>query len=115
MPPRRIRRIPARLATPRQGSTAARRGFSSGFTDPVGMLPSTYQGHATRVTGDAVVRGETGDQSDQESRSIAWFTVVILLTRHKSTARAIGLAIRAFRSSLSPTIPPGRYDQRLQE
>jgi len=39
------------------------------------------------------VRGETGDQTDQESRSGRWFAVVILLTRHKPTARAIGLSI----------------------
>jgi len=38
------------------------------FTELVGMSPSTYWRHA-RDGGDAVVRGETGDQTDQESRS----------------------------------------------
>jgi hypothetical protein len=33
------------------------------------MSPSTYRRHAAREGGDAVVRGETADQTDQESRS----------------------------------------------
>ena len=44
--------------------------FSTRFTELVGMPPSTYRRQATaRDRGDAVVRGETGDQTDQESRS----------------------------------------------
>jgi len=44
--------------------------FSSRFTELVGVPPSVYwrQGGA-RDGGDAVLRGETGDQTDQESRS----------------------------------------------
>ena len=44
--------------------------FSSRFTELVGMPPSAYRRHAARRDGgDAAVRGETGDQTDQESRS----------------------------------------------
>ena len=44
--------------------------FSTRFTELVGVPPSTYRQRAARATaGDAVVRGETGDQTDQESRS----------------------------------------------
>ena len=43
--------------------------FSNGFTELVSVPPSTYQGHRARATGGAVVRHETGDQRDQESRS----------------------------------------------
>jgi AraC-like DNA-binding protein len=44
--------------------------FSSRFTELVGMPPSTYRRHAAgRDSGEAVVRVETGDQTDQESRS----------------------------------------------
>ena len=44
--------------------------FSTRFTEVVGMPPSTYRRHAARATGgDAVVRGETGDRTDEESRT----------------------------------------------
>ena len=44
--------------------------FSTRFTELVGVPPSVYRREATRATaGDAVVRGEAGDQTDQESRS----------------------------------------------
>ena len=44
--------------------------FSTRFTELVGMPPSTYRRDAARGDGgDAAVRGETGDQTDQESRS----------------------------------------------
>jgi Helix-turn-helix domain len=44
--------------------------FSSRFTELVGVPPSVYRRQAARATaGDAVARGETGDQTDQESRS----------------------------------------------
>jgi AraC-like DNA-binding protein len=43
--------------------------FSTRFTELVGVPPSTFRGHAARDGGDAVVCGETGDQTDQESRS----------------------------------------------
>ena len=43
--------------------------FSTRFTELVGMPPSTYRRSGARDGGDAVVRGETGDQTDQESRS----------------------------------------------
>jgi AraC-like DNA-binding protein len=44
--------------------------FSSRFTELVGMPPSVYRRQAARGDGgDAVVRGEAGDQTDQESRS----------------------------------------------
>jgi AraC-like DNA-binding protein len=44
--------------------------FSTRFTDLVGMPPSTYRRHAARATAEMpVVRRETGDQTDQESRS----------------------------------------------
>ena len=45
--------------------------FSTRFTELVGVPPSVYRREAAarRDGGDAVVRGETGDQTDQESRS----------------------------------------------
>ena len=44
--------------------------FSTRFTELVGVPPSAYRREAARRDGgDAVVRGETGDQTDQESRS----------------------------------------------
>ena len=44
--------------------------FSTRFTELVGVPPSTYRRQAgARDGGDAVVRRETGDQTDQESRS----------------------------------------------
>ena len=44
--------------------------FSTRFTELVGVPPSTYRGEAgTGDGGDAVVRGQTGDQTGQESRS----------------------------------------------
>jgi len=43
--------------------------FSTRVTELVGVPPSTYRRHATRATRDPVVRGETGDQTDHESRS----------------------------------------------
>ena len=44
--------------------------FSTRFTELVGVPPSTYRrAGGGRDGGDAVVRGETGDQTDQESRS----------------------------------------------
>ena len=44
--------------------------FSTRFTELVGVPPSVYRrAGGTRDGGDAVVRGETGDQTDQESRS----------------------------------------------
>ena len=44
--------------------------FSTRFTELVGVPPSTYRRHdAARDRGNAVVRGQTGDQTDQESRS----------------------------------------------
>ena len=44
--------------------------FSTRFTELVGVPPSTYRARASaRDGGDAVVRCETGDQTDQESRS----------------------------------------------
>ena len=44
--------------------------FSTRFTELVGVPPSTYRREAApRDGGDAVVRGEAGDQTGQESRS----------------------------------------------
>ena len=44
--------------------------FSTRFTELVGVPPSAYRRDAARRDGgDAVVRGEAGDQTDQESRS----------------------------------------------
>ena len=43
--------------------------FSSRFTELVGVPPSVYRRQAARATADAAVRGETGDQTGQESRS----------------------------------------------
>ena len=44
--------------------------FSTRFTELVGVPPSTYRRDAARRDGgDAVVRGEAGDQTGQESRS----------------------------------------------
>ena len=44
--------------------------FSSRFSELVGMPPSAYRREASRRDGrDAVVRGQAGDQTDQESRS----------------------------------------------
>jgi AraC-like DNA-binding protein len=44
--------------------------FSTRFTELVGMPPSVYRRRqAARDGGDAAVRGETGEQTDQESRS----------------------------------------------
>ena len=44
--------------------------FSTRFTELVGVPPSVYRRDAARRDGgDAVVRRETGDQTDQESRS----------------------------------------------
>ena len=43
--------------------------FSTRFTELVGVPPSVYRRRAARDGGDALVRGETGDQTDQESRS----------------------------------------------
>jgi catechol 2,3-dioxygenase-like lactoylglutathione lyase family enzyme len=43
--------------------------FSTRFTELVGVPPSVYRRRRRRDGGDAVVRGETGDQTDQESRS----------------------------------------------
>ena len=44
--------------------------FSTRFTELVGMPPSTYRRDAAGDGGDAAVRGETGDQTGQESRSV---------------------------------------------
>ena len=45
--------------------------FSTRFTELVGVPPSVYRREAARRDGgDAVLRGETGDQTGQESRSI---------------------------------------------
>jgi AraC-like DNA-binding protein len=89
--------------------------FSTRFTELVGVPPSTCRRHAARDSGDAVVRGETGDQTDQESRSAdpraaASVTAMDLITEMMAKGN-----FRASRSSLSPTIPPGRCDPRLQE
>ena len=44
--------------------------FSTRFTELVGVPPSVYRrAGGARDGGDAVVRGEAGDQTDQESRS----------------------------------------------
>jgi AraC-like DNA-binding protein len=43
--------------------------FSTRFTDLVGVPPSAYRRRGARDGGDAAVRGETGDQTDLESRS----------------------------------------------
>ena len=44
--------------------------FSTRFTELVGMPPSVYRDQAARRDRrHAGVRGETGDQTDQESRS----------------------------------------------
>ena len=44
--------------------------FSTRFTELVGVPPSVYRRQAAGATGgDAVVRGEAGDQTGQESRS----------------------------------------------
>ena len=44
--------------------------FSTRFTELVGVPPSAYRRPGgARDRGDAVVRGEAGDQTDQESRS----------------------------------------------
>jgi hypothetical protein len=43
--------------------------FSTRFTELVGVPPSVYRRRAARDGGDAVVRGETGDRTDQDSRS----------------------------------------------
>ncbi len=44
--------------------------FSTRFTELVGMPPSTYRrARGARDSGDAAVRGQAGDQTDQESRS----------------------------------------------
>ena len=45
--------------------------FSTRFTELVGVPPSIYRREAARHDGgDAGLRGEAGDQTDQESRSI---------------------------------------------
>ena len=43
--------------------------FSTRFTELVGVPPSVYRRDGAPDGGDAAVRGETGDQTDQESRS----------------------------------------------
>ena len=44
--------------------------FSTRFTELVGVPPSAYRREAASDgRGDAAVRGEAGDQTDQESRS----------------------------------------------
>ena len=44
--------------------------FSTRFTELVGVPPSAYRRQATQARGgDAAVRGETGDETGQESRS----------------------------------------------
>ncbi len=44
--------------------------FSTRFTELVGVPPSAYRRQrGARDRGDAAVRGEAGDQTDQESRS----------------------------------------------
>jgi len=43
--------------------------FSTRFTELVGVPPSVYRRQTARDGGDAVLRGETGHQTDQESRS----------------------------------------------
>ena len=43
--------------------------FSTRFTELVGMPPSTYRREARGDRRHAVVRGEAGDQTGQESRS----------------------------------------------
>ena len=43
--------------------------FSSHFTELAGMPPSTYHLPAARDGGNAAMRGEAGEQTDQESRS----------------------------------------------
>ena len=46
--------------------------FSTRFTELVGVPPSVYRRDAARRDGgDAVLRGQAGDQTDQESRSAA--------------------------------------------
>jgi AraC-like DNA-binding protein/uncharacterized protein YdhG (YjbR/CyaY superfamily) len=42
--------------------------FSTRFTELVGVPPSVYRRQAARDGGDAVLRGEIGDRTDQESR-----------------------------------------------
>jgi len=66
------------------------------------------------MNGPAAVYRATGDQTDQESRSVPRLTLVILVTRHKPAARVIGGRYRASRSS--PARPSRRaLDPRLQE
>jgi len=67
-----------------------------------------------RYGGDAVVRGQAGDQTDQESRSVGSLAVAILLTRHKSTARAIRLWVSGVPVVIRPDNPQGRSDPRHQ-
>ena len=43
--------------------------FSTRFNELVGMPPSADRSQAVRWRGDAAVPGESGDQTDQESRS----------------------------------------------
>ena len=68
--------------------------FSSRFTELVGMPPSTYRRHAgARDGGDAVVRGETGDQTDQESRSAG----------HRASTRVTAMDITTTTSGVTMT------------
>ena len=43
--------------------------FGTRFTELVGVPPSVYRRQAARDGRDVVLRGETGDRTDQESRS----------------------------------------------
>ena len=43
--------------------------FSTRFTELVLVPPSVYRDQAARATAGILLRGETGDQTDQESRS----------------------------------------------
>jgi AraC-like DNA-binding protein len=68
--------------------------FSSRFTDLVGMPPSTYRRHAACDGGDAPVRGETGDQTDQESRSAGRRAAARVTAMTSPTRRFSGLPVR---------------------
>jgi AraC-like DNA-binding protein len=58
--------------------------FSTRFTDLVGVPPSTCRRHAARHGGDAVVRRETGDQTDQESRSAGHGAATSMTSRSRN-------------------------------
>ena len=73
--------------------------FSTRFTELVGMPPSAYRRQAAqRDGGDAAVRGETGDQTDQESRSAG----------HRAAASVTVMDI-TIHASFLPARRPGRH------